>query len=281
MVISPYSEKFYLAIVLLFMDCFVPCDVGSERLFCLLGSWLITPMSSRKFVTQCILFLNSYDCQSRHQISYPREEGFGPWFSRWAQPSACVSAGKSGQMRELVLVAVGEATVKLLILGLCLVFLMWVLLLGYNGGLRMTGMGDVKESAQSKWSRGVWVGDCTWARCLCSALVHVVTDSLQQWGGMAGHVYFVSGQSIVEGSVLHSSSSAHTSILGFLSVMFCRRKTTKLSVHMGCENPIKVSHTGPTHSTSLSCPTRDSCIGTWLSHPELLRAHLPAGTISV
>lgn len=38
MVISPYSEKFYLAIVLLFMDCFVPCDVGSERLFCLLGS---------------------------------------------------------------------------------------------------------------------------------------------------------------------------------------------------------------------------------------------------
>lgn len=53
-----------------------------------------------------------------------REEGLGAVVSREAQPNACVSAGKSDQMREVVLVAVGEAAVKLLILGLCLVFLM-------------------------------------------------------------------------------------------------------------------------------------------------------------
>lgn len=39
--------------------------------------------------------------------------------------------------------------------------------------------------------------------------------------------------------------------LVFLVVMFCRRKTTKLSVHMDCENPIKAHHQGcKAHSNS-------------------------------
>lgn len=168
------------------LTCSVPwaCEQGTPPTF----SWMstaLTSLSSRTTDSSVLTFTPQPQDHGTKLTCLVTFSGAGVTVERTIQLNV---TRKSGQMRELVLVAVGEATVKLLILGLCLVFLI---------------------------------------------------------------------------------------------VMFCRRKTTKLSVHMGCENPIKVSHTGPTHSTSLSCPTRDSCIGTWLSHPELLRAHLPAGTISV
>ncbi|EDL22664.1 CD33 antigen, partial [Mus musculus] len=126
------------------LTCSVPwaCEQGTPPTF----SWMstaLTSLSSRTTDSSVLTFTPQPQDHGTKLTCLVTFSGAGVTVERTIQLNV---TRKSGQMRELVLVAVGEATVKLLILGLCLVFLI---------------------------------------------------------------------------------------------VMFCRRKTTKLSVHMGCENPIK------------------------------------------
>ncbi|XP_028641615.1 myeloid cell surface antigen CD33-like isoform X1 [Grammomys surdaster] len=138
------------------LTCSVPwaCEQGTPPTF----SWMsaaLTSLSSRT-TNSSVLTLTPQPLDHGTQLTcLVTFSGAGVTVKRTIQLNV---TWKSGQMREVVLVAVGEAAIKLLILGLCLVFLI---------------------------------------------------------------------------------------------VIFCRRKTTKLSVHVGCENPITAHQQDPkAHSNS-------------------------------